>query len=92
MKYKRAKRDAKTGEFEIEDLDACEQIVDCVDDLLYSGLDEDAHFRGFWVELRDEDVIEVINDNVLLSRLMELLKPTIVKRLKQAVKRRKESS
>lgn len=58
-------------------------------ELIESGIGEDAHFRGSWEDLDDDDLERIINDGALMTNVLNLARETLVEQLKLALEDRR---
>lgn len=59
-------------------------MSDCIIDLIDSGIDEDAHFRGAWSDngITASDIDDIINDKECITRILEGMREPLVEKLK----------
>lgn len=65
------------------------RVAKCLNELIESGIDEDAHWRGGWTELSTSELEKVISDIDCLDSVMNELRGSIIINLINIIDARK---
>lgn len=75
-----------------EHIDVSLDVVlgDAVLELVESGIDEDAHWRGYWHSIDNDDLEFALKTPEIQTCLMEYIRPALMDQLRQVLKSRRE--